>query len=267
MSIPEGSDNQTYYYKGISKFNNALKDVLEAYYLMLENANTELNRQGVPNVVLSNDKDQVSTQEVKIWQDAMNRRYGKYAPIVFGGEQGTTYTRMDIGNNILAQNTGAFAGGLNTELKRLITAMYGMPLDFIDGTPAYTSNYKEMKATIYEQTIEPYTISILRTINNHLKQYDNGLYSIQYTPFKYESLNDKVMIANTLGSFEAISKNEMREMFGYEVEDEYETEIMETETETEVEEPETEIMETETEKVKSIIINEIEKSIKKKALI
>jgi hypothetical protein len=36
MSIPIESDNQTYYYKGISKFNNALKDVLEAYYLMLE---------------------------------------------------------------------------------------------------------------------------------------------------------------------------------------------------------------------------------------
>jgi hypothetical protein len=279
MSIPEGSDNQTYYYKGISKFNNAIKDVLEAYYLMLQNANTELNRQGVPNVVLTNASDQVSQIEVNNWQEAFNKRYGKYAPIVFGAEINTKYERMDIGNNILAQNTGAFAGGINTELKRLITATFGMPLDFIDGTPAYTSNYKEMKATIYEQTIEPLTISILQSINIHLKQFDNGMYSIQYVPFKYESLNDKVMIANTLGTFEAISKNELRELFGMSYSDLYEVEDIETDIE-QVEENEPENndeiinevvnqsneLETEKEKIKSLIELEISKSIKKKVL-
>lgn len=288
MSIPTISDNETYYYKGISKFNQALKDVLEAYYLMLQNANTELNRQGVPNIVLTNNNDQVSPQEQKNWQEALNRRYGKYAPIVFAGEVGTTYDRMDIGNGILAQNTGAFAGGLNTELKRLITATYGMPLDFIDGTPAYTSNYKEMKATIYEQQIEPLTINFLQSINNHLKQYDNGLYSIQYVPFKYESLTDKVLIANTLISYEAISKNELREMFGLEVEDEFEVENEqmtenenEIETDNEVENDEVENndeinnevvnqsteLEDEKEKIKKIISLEISKSIKKKVAI
>jgi hypothetical protein len=276
MSIPTYSDNPTYFYKGISKYYNALKDVLGAYYTMLDNANTELNRQGVPNIVLTNDHDPISPQEQINWQDALNQRYGKYAPIVFAGEQNTKYERMDIGNNIIAQNTGAFAGGLNTELKQLITSMYGLMLDFVNGTPAYTSNYKEMKATIYEQTIDPLTNRFLSAINKHLKQYDNGEYSIQYTPFKYESLTDKISIANTLMLGEAISKNELRELFGYEVEDEYDNEIelepeaeapeMETEIETENEIDELDEADDETKKLKSLIETEISKSIKKKVL-
>jgi hypothetical protein len=154
--------------------------------------------------------------------------------------------------------------------------MYGLMLDFVNGTPAYTSNYKEMKATIYEQTIDPLTNRFLSAINKHLKQYDNGEYSIQYTPFKYESLNDKVLIAQTLWMGEAIGKNELRELFGYEVKDEYDNEIelepeaeapeMETEIETENEIDELDEADDETKKLKSLIETEISKSIKKKVL-
>ena len=42
------------------------------------------------------------------------------------------------------------------------------------------------------------------------------------------------MIINTLSMLEAISKNEAREMFGFEVSDEYESEEPEMENETEI---------------------------------
>ena len=234
MSIPKTTDNQLYYYKGQSKFFNAISTVLSAYNELIKNSNEELHRQGNANIFLSNNEYGVSEQERQSWADAFTKRFGKeFAPIVFAGQIGTKVERLDTGNSILQQNTGAFAGGINTEFKRLITATYGMPLDFIDGTPAYTSNYKEMKATISEQTIEPLTNEIIDAINNFLKYYDNGAYSLQYTPFKYENLNDKVLIINTLFMMDAIEKNEARDVLGYETKEIFDTNnVVEPETET-----------------------------------
>lgn len=268
MAIPFGSDNQDYYYRGTPKFLNALKDVISAYYSMLQNANYELNRQGVPNIVLKNDKFGITQQEISDWQTWADRRFKQYAPSVLGLQDGTEYERMDVGNNILAQNTGAFAGGLNTELKQLITATFGIPLDFLNGSVAYTSNYKELKATIYEQTINPLTQTIIEAFNYHFKQFDNGLYSIQFTPYQYSSLTDKVMIINTLTMIDAISKNEVRDMLGLETLPEYDEDAeIEVEEDVEVEDIESPENDTEDETdIQKIIKQVVSSELKKKVI-